>query len=459
MVTYVTRLEAVGLYGLFDISQQFQPGVNVLYGQNGSGKTTLLHILANALRGDFERFVFLDFDELHVELSDGTTIHLDREPRQQPKKINHSSPLGEGSLDIEGTRERMDHNAREEYNSQSGQFWRGSGEEPSGSSVLDCAYYPAFRTMFEAWSRVTGEPAVSRWMPRSRRRGATPYVRELFGNFVPTVEYLSLRDIESELDREVGVARAKVSHEESRQLSSLFLRVFESLVESPTDTPGERTALLDEIQSLTEEIQAGPFGEGAGVGTDVYRELSNMVERASGGGGLPPMAGRVLEVYRDSLVALCCARTEAYEVLLRYLNSVNEFLEGKQLRVRKGAPGYPERAIRVAFSDADGLSGLRVLSSGEREIVTLIYAATHMSEQSVVLIDEPELSLHVDWQRRLVHSMEQQLGERQIIACTHSPVIGADFPDRLAEVRLTATARPRASTAPSGAAHLEDALP
>lgn len=45
------------------------------------------------------------------------------------------------------------------------------------------------------------------------------------------------------------------------------------------------------------------------------------------------------------------------------------------------------------------------------------------------LIDEPELSLHIDWQRIILTNLEQQAANRQIIACTHSPEVGADHPD------------------------------
>jgi predicted ATPase len=94
---------------------------------------------------------------------------------------------------------------------------------------------------------------------------------------------------------------------------------------------------------------------------------------------------------------------------------------GRNLSAIKFEAGIPETTPSIR----------RALSSGERHIVTLIYAATHMSKQQIVLIDEPEISLHVDWQRHLLKKMSEQLGERQIIVCTHSPVIGADYEERV----------------------------
>jgi predicted ATP-dependent endonuclease of OLD family len=55
--------------------------------------------------------------------------------------------------------------------------------------------------------------------------------------------------------------------------------------------------------------------------------------------------------------------------------------------------------------------------------------ATVNAGASVILIDEPELSLHVDWQRRLVPSMRLLNPLAQLIVATHSPEIMAEIPD------------------------------
>lgn len=74
------------------------------------------------------------------------------------------------------------------------------------------------------------------------------------------------------------------------------------------------------------------------------------------------------------------------------------------------------------------------MSSGERQLLTMLYAVTKMSEDSLVLIDEPELSLHIDWQEELLGKMMEQLGGRQIIVCTHSPSIATDYHDFMIEI-------------------------
>jgi predicted ATPase len=143
-----------------------------------------------------------------------------------------------------------------------------------------------------------------------------------------------------------------------------------------------------------------------------------------------------LAVYRDSLEEQLELQRQKLEPIKLYVDAVNQFLEDKRLRFASTHSDPYELRVRIEFDDGSRES-LRALSSGERQIVSMLYAATSSSlEQSgVVLVDEPELSLHIDWQRLLINRMTKQLGDRQLVVCTHSPEIGADFEDRYQEVK------------------------
>ena len=138
----------------------------------------------------------------------------------------------------------------------------------------------------------------------------------------------------------------------------------------------------------------------------------------------------VLSVYLEVLEKSWTVQQESFKNIDKYIDSVNEFLKNKRISYVTDVPRYRRESVYVEFNDKSLIKGLRSLSSGERQIVALIYACTHMSEQDVVLIDEPEISLHVDWQRKLITKMMEQIGKRQIIACTHSPIITADHQER-----------------------------
>jgi len=71
---------------------------------------------------------------------------------------------------------------------------------------------------------------------------------------------------------------------------------------------------------------------------------------------------------------------------------------------------------------------LQSLSSGEKQLLRLMLE-TLAAEEDVVMIDEPELSMHVDWQQVLVASMRRVNPDCQLLLATHSPEVMADVPN------------------------------
>ena len=88
MPNFIKSIQAVGIHGRFDLQQSFDPGVNILYGKNGAGKTTLLHIIANAVNGDYPRFLYLNFVRIEIHMDDGTTLEIEtKQPNDEDTDI------------------------------------------------------------------------------------------------------------------------------------------------------------------------------------------------------------------------------------------------------------------------------------------------------------------------------------------------------------------------------------
>ena len=84
---------------------------------------------------------------------------------------------------------------------------------------------------------------------------------------------------------------------------------------------------------------------------------------------------------------------------------------------------------RLSFGDAAKAVSSENLSAGEKQMLSFIcYNA--FSRNSVIFIDEPELSLHVDWQRQLFSILDSQGTSNQFIIATHSPFIYGKFPEK-----------------------------
>jgi predicted ATPase len=111
------------------------------------------------------------------------------------------------------------------------------------------------------------------------------------------------------------------------------------------------------------------------------------------------------------------------EAILAPLNAVRSLAERlfQHAGIKLGA--------RLSFGDAAKAVNSETLSAGEKQMLSFIcYNA--FNRNSVVFIDEPELSLHVDWQRQLFSIMQDQGTSNQFIIATHSPFIYGKFPEK-----------------------------
>ena len=67
------------------------------------------------------------------------------------------------------------------------------------------------------------------------------------------------------------------------------------------------------------------------------------------------------------------------------------------------------------------------LSSGEKQMLLILTTVFLQEEKpNVLLMDEPEISLHINWQDRLIEWIRQLNPYCQVILTTHSPNIFAN---------------------------------
>lgn len=87
----------------------------------------------------------------------------------------------------------------------------------------------------------------------------------------------------------------------------------------------------------------------------------------------------------------------------------------------------------VIFRQGSHILGLTDLSSGEKQLLIILFRLFLMEKNGyVILMDEPELSLHIEWQQQLIDKMLQVNPNGQFIIATHSPsIFGKGWMNRL----------------------------
>ncbi|WP_092252749.1 AAA family ATPase [Pseudomonas sp. NFACC13-1] len=110
------------------------------------------------------------------------------------------------------------------------------------------------------------------------------------------------------------------------------------------------------------------------------------------------------------------------------VDTFNDFLiDGKELKITKD-----ELAIEVGGSHHP----IDVLSSGERHILTfLALIVVTGRNKDFIIIDEPEISLNMKWQRSLLELLKRIAPDTQIIVASHSPAIAKRHPLSLVELK------------------------
>ncbi len=122
---------------------------------------------------------------------------------------------------------------------------------------------------------------------------------------------------------------------------------------------------------------------------------------------------------------------ELAESVIIFKDIINEIFINKSISVSETG------RIGISMDNGTALQ-LQKLSSGERQILIMFYALLfHTEPGSIVILDEPEISLHVSWQQKLGRYFKDicRVREIQMIVATHSPQVIHDLWDNARELR------------------------
>ena len=126
---------------------------------------------------------------------------------------------------------------------------------------------------------------------------------------------------------------------------------------------------------------------------------------------------------RDSIRKRLAIVNENREKLMRPFDVLTELMQSV----------FKDKGVKVSQNIAFGLAkkaiAARILSAGEKQMFGFL-SYNAFADKATIFIDEPELSLHVDWQRILFRMLMRQGSTNQFIIATHSPFIYSQYPQK-----------------------------
>lgn len=127
----------------------------------------------------------------------------------------------------------------------------------------------------------------------------------------------------------------------------------------------------------------------------------------------------------DELTTLLETSNQKKEMRYRSFEKLKSILELFYSSTRKKVL-FEDEKIVFELKNGDKISP-NELSSGEKQILiffTHLLFAKNRDIESIILYDEPDLSLHLDWQENFIDTVLQINSKIQMILATHSPGIG-----------------------------------
>jgi predicted ATPase len=391
------KLKSVSIRGLnnkLDCDFEFHNDINIVTGINGCGKTTFLKMLWYAISGNIERLVTeISFAEFNLETSDfslllinqshedkgqGSTVILPENAVYSPSFISKRSTIKwryisnkvqqDGIVNIDG------------YNQIDERELLKSLIFESRDSSL---FFPTFRRVEGGYSLINSKSQK----PLSNSSKTLAEIRQ----FQREVNNVNIQEGFDKVSNNMSFANHKFICSISTHDLGYLLRLHHAKTTEKIDEYS--LALNKSLISKLENIKSGiedSKDESLAIVSKLQREVADVDNR------------------RDELL-------QPFKVLSELVTKVMHY---KGVKLDDFTIGQSDDAIDS-----------RLLSAGEQQMLSfLCYNA--FDEDSVIFIDEPELSLHPDWQRRLFPNLMKQQSSNQFIVATHSPFIYSKYEDK-----------------------------
>ena len=424
---FIESFKITKLWGYRDIDLRFNNDVNILIGPNASGKTTILNLLHSILSANLRSVSDVNFNQAVIKLRSfkgrsERTIKVDA--------ANGIFSVGQKKFEID----RIAIANRKLPESQA-PFEKGS--YISGAVLRNVFIHTFSEKMVieELYDELTALVPIV-WLPVSRRLPVTEGEEER-STRAGSVESVDLRldellgelsDYHSGLNAQLSKRYKEFEHQ---VLSVMLYNKEHDQIKSippslPTET--EKTQLLRAFKAaelLNKQMQRRIDEHFAAAeealkrihkSEDIGFDLEDFL--------VLPLIGRTKAMveYAGELEK---DRERIFAPVRLYEETVSSFLNEKSVKVDEGGK------LKIESSSPSELNP-RLLSSGEKQILILLTQALLTVDEPIVYIaDEPELSLHVLWQEKLLESLVSLSGQIQVIVATHSPDIVGKFRDKV----------------------------
>lgn len=456
----IIEISVEGLFGIFNhrIPLNLEDRITIIHGPNGFGKTILLKMVYGLFNRRYSELRNIPFLKLEIKFDDGNLVWVERTKR----KDKQTQSLFPDEEDGNGTRHKKP--------KKLGQFqtvavnWLASNTQEPKAFSLPASSTGEIPTHFiERFDKIV--PRLERisqrkWLYLPTREILSPEdIIDRFGHILqfdilPEPDWwtdfqssVRVHLIEAQRLLNLGSKNSDILH--SRPGTILVVEQYASeLAEKIQKKLAESAAISQSLDRSFPARLVEKLGKSKLTDDELRQKLSELeekrtrlkeagfLEKEEDGAFLPKreIAGstkEVLEVYVEDVeqkLGVFDGLTQRIDLFRKIIN--NRFMH-KELAISK-LTGF-------SFTTIDGKPlPPTALSSGEQHELVLLYQLLFkVHAGSLILIDEPELSLHVAWQKQFLRDLQEitKLSAFDVLIATHSPQIIHDRWDLTVELK------------------------
>lgn len=455
----ITTLKISKLHGFFDYEVKFNEDITFIYGENGSGKTTVLNILDNIVSGEIYKLFKYDFEKIQVyykkieieeenegkedENKEGEIIVcLSEEDLEKSRQLTISFDGQKEVIDFDRLHRReMGYDGRNRM--EKSNFFSNYKVSEKIRNTFNYVFLPLNRLSYQ--NRMIDYREAR--LIRNKFYHDPDSLNSSFSNesmsIVENIIYHSIATINSEINGLNDDFKQKILKSALEMKGDVYSEeLFEEykVVSNLEEIKSQYIKLLEEFKTITSEEQKQLY---IGYFDDLIGKVKESLKEGAHSNERPPEAliGTFVELIRISeLIHIFEGMNKEIEKLKL---PIDEFLQYSNLFLNNGTDNKTLEIdtrgnIRFTTNYTSNKLKLKYLSSGEKQIVTLfanLIFKVNREKFTIFIVDEPELSLHLSWQKKLVETIQKINPMMQLVFATHSPEIVGRYDDKVFELR------------------------
>ena len=424
----ISKISVTKLFGIFDhpVSLNLEDKITIIHGPNGFGKTALIRLINGFFNSQYSELISIPFSEIQLDFDNGTYLRItkhigENSQHEQDTKLTFESKLGTFPLNL--------------YVDSKGNIrvYNSTKQRRKNQQMLDIAKLLELAENREPSDRLSHENLIAKQEPK----WLSEIKSSLDVRFIESQRLLHLSELPrrrvdwerrsmmfsvNTYSKELAI-NIQAKQAEYGALSQSLDRTFLTRVvknQAPSDLTEE--ALRNKLKEIEEQrsslIKTGLLDKDENPDFQFEENINEIPKK-------------FLYVYLEDVEKKNTLFNELATKIELFQRIITQRFRYKTIRIDK------KKGFIFTTPNGKPLSPTDLSSGEQHQLVMLYELLFKVKPNSLILIDEPEISLHLAWQVQFLKDLQTiiKLADFDVLIATHAPGIIDDRWDLTVELK------------------------